>query len=254
MEPFSIAETDDFTNAEIPWRKMITAIALGGSKIRQNSGKAAVLDYVKSKVKHAMREMANTLSQDYYSDGVTFSNQIGGLQLVIAPTANTYGGISGSTNTWWQNAINLSSAPLDGGAALTAGATTFGRFLSSSFEATTFGTEQPDLVVLAPDYWSFFEQSQAALQRYTSQDAMAGFTSLKYRRADVISDSTGSGVPSTVGYGINTDFLSVVTLPGANLELGPDVQSINQDAAVRTILFEGNLVATSRRHHFLMKA
>lgn len=254
MEPFSIAETDDFTNAEYPWRKIITAIALSGSKIRQNSGKAAVLDYVKSKVKHAMREHANVLSQDFYSDGVTYSNQIGGLQLLIASSANTVGGISGSSYTWWMNAIQSAAAPLDGGAALTVGATTFGRFLSGGFEAVKFGSEEPDLVVLASDYWSYFEQSQAALMRYTSQDALAGFTSLKYRKADVIADSSASGLSVTKGYGINTDFLEVVTLPGANMELGPDVQSINQDAAVRTILFEGNLVATSRRHHVIFKA
>lgn len=254
MEPFSIAETDDFTNAEFPWRKVITAIALSGSKIRQNSGKAAVLDFVKSKVKHAMREITNTLSQDFYSNGVTFSNQIGGLQLLVASSANTVGGISGSTYTWWMNAIQSAAAPLDGGAALTVGATTFGRFLSGGFEAVKFGSEEPDLVVLAPDYWSYFEQSQAALSRYSSQDALAGFTSIKYRKADVISDSTVSGISSSVGYGINTDFLQVVTLPGANLEMGPEVQSINQDGAVRTILFEGNLVATSRRHQVLFKA
>ncbi|MGH9811083.1 MAG: phage major capsid protein, partial [Terriglobia bacterium] len=218
MEPFSIAETDDFTNAEYPWRKIITAIALSGSKIRQNSGKSAILDYVKSKVKHAMREHANVLSQDFYSDGVTYSNQIGGLQLLVAASANTVGGISGSTYSWWMNAVQSAAAPLDGGAALTVGATTFGRFLSGGFEAVKFGTEEPDLVVLAKDYWSYFEQSQAALVRYSGQDVAGGFTSLKYRKADVISDSTASGTPTTVGYGLNTDFISVVTLPGANME------------------------------------
>ena len=254
MEPFSIAETDDFTNAELPWRKIITAIALSGSKIRQNSGKAQVLSYVKSKVKHAIREHTNTLSQDFYSDGVTYSNQIGGIQLILPTSANTYGGINGSTYSWWQNAIQSAAAPLDGGSALTVGATTFGRFLSGAFEAVKLGSEEPDLVVLSPDYWSFFEQSQQALVRYSPQEGLAGFTSLKYRKAMVISDSTDAGISSSVGYGINTDYFEFVTLPGANMDEGPEVQSINQDGAVRTILTEGNLAASSRRRHFVLTA
>jgi hypothetical protein len=117
----------------------------------------------------------------------------------------------------------------------------------------TRGTDMPDLIVMDSTYYAFFEQSQTSLKRYTDeQSADAGFVNLKYKSADVFFDV--SDIPSAHAYFINTDFLEMVAHSDANIEIMPELRSINQDAIVIPVLFQGNLVASNRKLQGVMKA
>jgi hypothetical protein len=51
------------------------------------------------------------------------------------------------------------------------------------------GADKPDLIVLTQDFYGGYEASLQNFQRYADSDmASAGFTSLKYKSADVIFD------------------------------------------------------------------
>jgi hypothetical protein len=253
-DALNISASDVLTAAEFPWRQVAVALPVSGLEMRTNSGENRIINFVKAKVRNAMHSMANGLSSDLYSDG-TATNQINGLQALIADAGTgTVGGINASTYSFWQNKVQSAAAPLQGGSAITVSATTMESLMLPLWIALTRGQDTPDLVVMSDDYFQLFEQSQTSLKRYTAdQNGQAGMMSMKYKSADVFFDSAG-GLPAAHAYFINSKYLELVVHKDANMTLLDDVESINQDALVKTIIWQGNLTVSNRALQGVMKA
>jgi hypothetical protein len=254
FDPLNVSAVDVLTAAEFPWRQVAVNVAASGLEIRSNSGENRIINFVKAKVKNAQRSFANGLSTDLYSDG-SLTNQIGGVQALIADAGTgTVGGIDSGTYTFWQNTVQSAAAPLIG-SAITVSATTMELFFGQLYNYLTRGTDQPDLIVASLDYFQFYEDSQTSLKRYSSdQSAQGGFVSLKYKNADVVFDTASSGVPSAHAYFINSDYLQLVVHQDANMEIMPELKSVNQDAIVIPILWQGNLCVSNRSLQGVAKA
>ena len=254
FDVLAINAVDVLSAAEYPWRQVAVNVAISGLEMRTNSGEARIINFVKAKIKNAQNSLANGLSVDLYSDG-TAANQMNGLQALIADAGTgTVGGINSSTYSFWQNVVQSAGAPLQGGAAITPSASTIESLMLPLWIRTTRGNDTPDLIVMSDDYFTFFEQSQTSLKRYTSdEDGRGGMLSMKYKTADVFFDSSG-GIPAAHAYFINTDYLDLVVHQDANMAMLPEVESINQDAMVRTIIFQGNLALSNRSLQGVMKA
>jgi len=247
----NVAASDVISAAEFPWRQVSVNVAASGLEIRTNSGANRIINFVKAKIKNAQRTMANGLSDDLYSDG-TASNQMNGLQAIIADAGTgTVGGINSSTFSFWQNQVRDAS---DNSVTVSAATIEAGMMLPL-WLATTRGNDTPDLIVMDPVYFAFYEASQSSLKRYApSDDGKGGMISMKYKTADVFFDSTASGIPASHMYFINTDFLELVAHQDANMEIMPELRSVNQDAIVIPILFQGNLVVSNRARQGVGKA
>jgi hypothetical protein len=245
FDTLNINAVDVLTSAEFPWRQVAVNVAASGLEIRTNSGNR-IINFTKAKVKNAMRSLANGLSVDMYSDG-TLANQIGGIQSIIADTGlGTLGGINAANFPFWANVVNSAAAPINGGGAITVGPSTIEGLMLSTWIKTTRGTDMPDMIVMSDDWFTFYEQSQTSLKRYTSDQAgQGGMISMKYKSADVFFDSSG-GIPTSRAYFINTDYLDFVAHKDANMEMMDDLKSVNQDAVVIPVLFQGNLVCSAR--------
>ncbi len=243
FDVLNVSAVDVITAAEFPWRQVAVNVAASGLEIRTNSGANRIINFVKAKIKNAQRSMANGLSQDLYSDG-TVSNQIGGIQALVADTGTgTVGGINSSTYAFWQNKVQDAS---DNSVTVSASTIESGMMLPL-WLATTRGSDQPDLIVMSSDYFAFFESSQSSLKRYApSDEGQGGMISMKYKTADVFFDSSASGVPASHMYFLNTDYIDLVVHQDANMEIMPELKSVNQDAIVIPILFQGNLVTSNR--------
>lgn len=254
FDPLNVAASDVLSAAEFPWRQVAVNVAASGLEIRSNSGENRIVNFVKAKVKNAQRTFANGLSADFYSNG-SASNQIGGIQLLVADAGTgTVGGIDSSTFTFWQNTVQSAAAPILG-SAITPSATTMELFFGQLYNALTRGMDQPDLIVASLDYFTFYETSQTSIKRYSGNDsAQGGFISLKYKNADVVFDTTASGIPSAHAYFLNTDYFELVAHQDANMEIMPELKSVNQDAIVIPILFQGNLVTSNRSLQGVAKA
>lgn len=251
FDVLNVAASDVISAAEFPWRQVAVNVAASGLEIRTNSGANRIVNFVKAKIKNAQRTMANGLSGDLYSDG-TASNQMNGLQALIADAGTgTVGGINSSTFTFWQNQVRSAAA-----ASVTVSAATIeAGMMLPLWLATTRGGDTPDLIVMDPVYFAYYEASQSSLKRYApSDEGKGGMVSMKYKTADVFFDSTASGVPASHMYFVNTDFLELVAHQDANMEIMPELQSVNQDAIVIPILFQGNLVCSNRARQGVGKA
>lgn len=250
FDPLNVNAVDVLSAAEFPWRQVAVNVAASGLEIRSNSGETRIINFVKAKVKNAQRSFANGLSLDIYSAG-TATNQINGIQALVADAGTgTVGGINAANYAFWANTVQSAAAPLIG-AAITPSAATMELFFGQLYNTNTRGTDQPDLIVCSLDYFSFYETSQTSLKRYTTdannaQSADGGFVSLKYKNADCVFDTGASGIPAAHAYFLNTDYLELVVHQDANMEIMPELKSVNQDAIVIPILFQGNLVVSNR--------
>lgn len=251
----NIQQSDVITAAEYQWRQIALNVVASGLELRTNSGGNAIVKLAKARIKNAMRTFKNNFSYDLYADG-TLPNQIGGLQALVADAGTgTIGGIDSSAWSFWQNAVQSAAAPIQGGGAVTVSATTIeGGIMLPLWLNQVRGDDKPDLIVASNDWFTFYENSQVAIKRYTNDtDVSGGFTSLKYKTADVIFDG-GSGIPNAHMYFLNTDYLELVVHKDANLSVQDEMKPYNQDAVVIPVLWMGNMVCTNRRLQAVAKA
>lgn len=246
----NIGASEVISAAEYQWRQIAINVVASGLELRVNSGDSRIVSLAKARIKNAMRTFKNNFSADVYGDG-TLPNQIGGLQALVSDTGGgTIGGIDSSVWTFWRNLVQSAAAPLQGGGAITPSATTIESLMLPLYLALTRGDDQPDLIVMDNNYFTFFEASQTSIKRYTNDGskagtAAAGFTSLKYKTADVIFDG-GSGIPINHMYFLNTDYIELVVHKDADLNIMEEMKPFNQDASIIPILWMGNLICTNR--------
>lgn len=251
FDTFDVGASDVLDAAEFDPVQAKTSVVISGREMHQNRGSSRVLDLMDSRITNAERTMANNISTDVYSDGTT-TNQIGGLQLLVAddPTTSTsVGGINQSTFSFWQNqTFDFSDESLTAAANMLQG-------MNSLWLECTRGPDTPDLIVMENSYFEIFERVLQAEQRYASADeGEKGFVSLKYKTADVFHEPTSSGIPATHAYFLNTDYLKFVSYEGRDFEPTEDIKSFNQDASVTHMLWMGNLTVSNRARQGVLKA
>lgn len=253
-DALNIQASDVITAAEYQWRQIAINVVASGRELRINSGDSAIISLSKGKMKNAIRTFNNNFSSDLYSAG-TLSNQINGLQAIIANTpTNTVGGIDANVWTFWKNKVQSAAAPLQGGGAVTVSATTMegGMMLPLWLALDRSEDDRPDLIVMDNNYYTFFENSQTSLKRYaSSESATAGIVTLKYKTADVLYDAN---IPANTGYFINTEYLELVVHADADLEVMEETRPVNQDGVVIPLLWMGNLSCSNRAQQGVMKA
>ena len=249
FDALNINAVDVLTAAEYPWRQVAVNVAASGLELRTNMGDSRIINFTKAKIRNAINSFKNGMSGDIYSDG-TAANQINGLQALVSATGTgTVGQINASTFIFWQNQVQSAAAPLQGGSALTLGPSTIEALMLTMYIKQTRGEDQPDIMVFSDDLFTYFEQSQTSIKRYTSErgseNGDAGFVSLKYKKADVFFDSSG-GIPAVTGYSLNTDYLELVVHRDADMTVMDELKSVNQDAVVIPVLWMGNLACSNR--------
>lgn len=242
----NINAVDVLTAAEYPWRQIAVNVAASGLELRTNAGAQRIINFTKAKITNAQRSLANGMSVDIYSDG-TAANQINGLQAIVADSGQgTVGGINAATWAFWQNLVQSAAAPIQGGGAITPSSTTIESLMQPTWVKLTRGTDMPDMIVMSDDYFGMYEMSQTSLKRYAPEDnGQGGMITMKYKSADVFFDSSG-GIPAGHAYFLNTDYLELVAHRDANMTMEDELRSVNQDAVVIPILWQGNLVCSAR--------
>jgi len=243
-DTLSIAASDVITAAEYNWKQIALNVVASGRELRINSGESRIINLAQARITNALRTFANTFCSDLYSSG-SATNQINGLQAIVADVnTNTVGGIDANTWSFWQNTVKDASD-----ASVTPSATTMENSLMLPLwlSLDRGPDDQPDLIVADTTYYSYFESSQVSMKRYTDRmSADGGFTTLKYKSADVLFDGN-SGIPSNHMYMLNTNYLQLVVHKDANLEIMEDVRPVNQDGSVTAIIWMGNLTCSNRK-------
>ena len=250
-DTLNISASDVISSAEYQWRQIALNVVASGRELRINSGDSRIINLVKARVKNAIRTFNNGFSYDLYSSGA-LTNQINGLQALVADAGTgTVGGIDSSAFPFWQNTV-VSAAALS----VTPSATTIeGSLMLPAWLSVDRGPDdQPELIVSSNDYYQFFEASQVSLKRYNdTTKGPAGFTSLKYKNADVIYDGN-SGIPSAHMYFLNLNYVNLVVHTDADMTILDEATPINQDGSITQVLWMGNLTCSNRHLQAVVKA
>lgn len=240
----NISASDVISAAEYQWRQVAINVVASGRELRINSGDSRIINLAKARIKNALRTFNNNFSSDLYSAGL-LTNQINGLQALVADAGTgTVGGIDSGAFAFWQNTVIDASV-----LGVTPSATTIenGLMLPAWLAVDRGPDDQPDLIVASNDYYSFFEASQVSLKRYNdTQKSKAGFTSMRYKNADVIYDGN-SGIPASHMYFLNTNYMELVVHSDADLEIMDEMRPVNQDGQVIPILWMGNVSCSNRK-------
>ena len=110
------------------------------------------------------------------------------------------------------------------------------------------GTDKPDLIVCGNDVYSLYEASLLPQQRYVDNKlADAGFTSIKFKGADVICDGgQGGHCPEDKIYFLNTDYIYLRNHRERNMKvIGGERMAVNQDALYKIIGWAGNMTMSN---------
>lgn len=240
--------SDVLTTVKYPYRQVALHVTASGRELRMNSGKEAMINLVKQRKQNAIRTATNQFSIDLYSSGA-LSEQINGLQNLIQ-TAGTgvVGGIDSSTWEFWRNKFREASGTNTAATPSLANSVQFKGDMNRLWLALNRGTDKPDLIVMSHDFYSLYEVAEQDKQRYADSDmAKAGFTTLKYKSADVIFDDNANfGTTAETAYFLNTNYLYLVQHREAQWTPDAEKKPTNQDAVVVPIYWMGNMVCTNR--------
>lgn len=255
-DTINVTPSDVISGAEFDWKQAIVAVTISGLEQLQNAGKEQVIDLLDSRITNAERTMMNNIAVGMYADGTgSGGKEIGGLQLLIAYTANsgTVGGINRgtSTNAFWRNYSRNSSS-----SSVTASATTVQSEFNTVWANIVRGNDRPDLIMVDNTWWTYYLGSLQAIQRIQSDKmAQAGFTSLKYMDADVVLDGgIGGGIPSNTAYFINSNYLFYRPHTNRNMVvIGGERMNTNQDAIVKLIGWAGNMTLSNAQLQGVLK-
>jgi hypothetical protein len=166
----------------------------------------------------------------------------------------TVGGINRATYAFWRNLYY--DATSDGGSAATTA--NMQKYMNTVYNRLVRGTDKPDLLLADTAYYNLYLNSLQAIQRISGDEmASAGFTSLKYMGADVVLDgfpaasaggaasASAQGCPVNHMYMLNTEYIHWRPHAQRNMVPLETVQSINQDATVKLIVFAGNMTLSN---------
>jgi hypothetical protein len=242
-DTLNISASDVLSAAKYSWVQSAVNVTASGLELRQNSGKNQIVDLAKSRLKNAMRTAANNMSVDLYSSG-SLTNQMGGLGAIITSDGTgTVGGIVSGTYTFWKNQFREISGTN------TWTKSTIRDEMQALWLSCVRGTDKPDVLISTNDFYSAYWGGLTDNQRYTDKDneATAGFQSLKFNTADVIHDSNSNFTATgETMYFVNSDYLKLVVHRDANWSQLDDRNSVNQDAVVIPIIWQGQLTCSNR--------
>lgn len=239
-DTLNIQASDVLSAAKYDWVQASISITASGRELRMNKGKERIVDLAKTRMKNAMRTAANNMSTDLYSNGA-LDNQMGGLNHIIQTAGTgTVGGIDSSTYTFWQNKVK----ELDG----TGTYADIRADMKDLWLLLVRGTDKPDLIVSTHDLYSAYWEALSDLQRYKNKDLPDTFESVQFMSSDVVFDDNDDNFTTTgeTMYFLNTDYIELICHPDADWTPLEEKQSINQDAAVTTLIWQGQLCCSNR--------
>lgn len=234
-----------FSAAEFALKLCAVPVAISGEEQLMNSGRERMINLFEKRIANAEKTMKNKMSAAVYGDGTGSSGkEIGGLKLLIAddPTSGTVGGINRATsgNEFWRNQSKVADTALT--------KDTIRKAMDDLYLKCCRNTDKPDLIVADDTMYSLFNESLTDFQRFTDPKvAEAGFTSLKFKGADVIFDGgQGGACPEGHMYFLNTDYIYLRPHKDRNMKvIGGDRLAINQDAIYRIIGWAGNMTMSN---------
>jgi hypothetical protein len=266
---------EGITTAFYEWKEVGGSITISRREERQNSGEAAILKLLKSKIQQAemtIKEVVNTmLIQGTVASGTFVPgnngkdiNPLGWFlrkQKATDPVAGGYvGNISAATYDWWRHRVGDFSGTGVTGADFSANVTTLQGLKSYLYRLWNLCSRGgdgsgPDIILMDQVTFETYEMALDAQKRYTDEKmADLGFDNVRLKGGMAIWDELVPDVMSgtiSLTYGtafmINTKFYKLIIDEQTDFVTTPFVEPENQTVRVAKVLFMGNATCSNLR-------
>lgn len=224
---------EGITAARYNWKQTAASISISGREERQNSGSSRIIELLQAKTMQAEMSIKEALDIQFWGLGTDSTTDTLGLQTIVSNTG-TVGGISRSTNTWWQAQVTASAGSFAGGG-LDA--------MRSMFNLASRGNDKIDLIIGDRTDFERYEKTLQPQERFQdSKMADGGFQSLMFKGAPFTFDLYA---PAGNIYFLNSKYLYLSMHKDANFSTTDFVKPSDQDAKVAQILFQGEFTASN---------
>lgn len=247
FDALNVAPSDTVKNAAFDWKQAYVPVTVDGRTLVRADSPQAVARFLSFYFGQAEMELAEIIGAGLWNAGSPIgtvpANQPDGIPQAVDNNTNfaTYGGISRSSNTFWEAQIDNSSTAL-----------TFA-LMQTLFGECTFGGRHPTIIVTDQTQYNdyialftattYFERGPAG---YDEVLAQGGWTNALFNNIPIVVDShvpTGVGGSSSkhsVWY-LNENFMYLIVAEGVDFKLEDFITPVNQDAMVSKLYWMGDL-------------
>lgn len=237
-DTLNVNDNDQVTSAEYQWKQAYTNITILRSDELKNAGDEQMLSIVKAKVKIAEKNMEDQLGTGIFSNG-TNAKSIIGLQQIVA-TGNTIGGISQTTNTWWQAQVDSTTT------------TTSLSALQTQWNLATIGSWSPTVGITTRALFNAYYALLQPQQRFQdTSSAEGGFQSLMFNGIPILPDSH---CPSSNFFFLNEEYLHLFAHKEEDMRFEPFAKPVNQNVKIAKIYWMGAYGTSNARLHAVLSA
>jgi hypothetical protein len=241
-ESLNVAGQEVLTSAEYPWKQYACGVSISGLEMLQNDGAEQIINMMRARTEHAEKTIQNQLHKSAHGDGTGSSGkEFGGLRLLVGETAGaTVAGINSGTDTWWDNQRQATGAA-------PAVATIYGNMLDL-FLDTCRGTDKPNLITSDNLWYSTFNQSLQAQQRFMDRKlASAGFPNLMFETVPVVADGGMGGFHPDGMRFLNLSTIELIMhRKRNNVVLGGPRRPLTEDSDTVILAGMGNFTCNNR--------
>jgi len=245
-DTFDISAEEQITAAFWSWRFLEIPITLSRSDVLRNAGPPAVKSLMDAKMKGAAIRASQLLAQGFFGTGNDSTVAINSIDNMVddgttLQASATFGGISKTDNSWWAGNTHTG-----------AGAATSYALMSIAEAKVVDGNIRPTIWEMHPETFSAYMRENQPDQRYMKQDEMdAGFRTASFNGRTVVADRyvpDGADAANRI-YGLNEDFIDLVTHSDENMRLEPFAKPVDQAVIVGHIMWAGNLTSSDPSRH-----
>lgn len=237
-ETLSTTANEEISAAEYTWKQLYANIIISGIDERKNAGDAQILNLVKQKTMIAEKTMSDQLGTGLYSAG-TNAKSIVGLGSIIG-TANTVGGISQSSYSWWAGQVDSTTTTLSLSA------------MQSIFNLASIDNDTPSVIMTTRTLYNLYYALLQPQQRFMDKNsASAGFSSLMFNGVPVIVDSHATAANM---FFLNEKYLHLFAHKDCDFAFESFQKPVNQDVKMAKILWMGAFGSSNNRMHGKLSA
>jgi len=200
--------------AQLGWKYYMGTTLIQWDELRQNKGKAKLIDLIKDKSEEIREDMIDKLLTDMYatSDG---TNSVASLNTLIG--TGTFAGISPTEledSTRWQSIVEDAASHTlyfyeDDASDYS---------LAGAINAATFNNQRPTLIITTDDIYTGIERYQEEKRQITKDGGLIdmGYDNVKFKGIPIVADKR---CPDGYMFGIDEDALELVVDPDYDMAL-----------------------------------
>jgi len=235
-DPLVTTPQDGLTRDQWAWAQYAVTVTIDGFTERvANAGQWKLEDIMEQKKYQAEQALDLLLEQNLFAASPG-SKDIRSLATIVA-TTGTEGGISGTTNTWWQAQTKTSGSFAGQGRA---DLTNLVNTISIQNPAG-----MPEMLVSDQTSFEYYESSLVAQERFTDNKMVdIGIINMKFKQ---IPWTWSPQATSGVIYALHSDAIEFIVNTDTDFLVTPFVTPTNQDARTSKILLACAVTTGNRR-------